>query len=147
MVIDLVYRNLTSKRAYTKAFFEHILKKSAQIARLRGTLELSVSLVGPARMRALNKKYRRKDRSTDVLSFPLYDKLPKRYNEVSLGDIFISPAIVAQKARKQRKSEKEYMAWATVHGFLHLAGYDHERSAAEEKKMDALEVKILNRLK
>jgi probable rRNA maturation factor len=53
---------------------------------------------------------------------------------------------VALKAREQGTSARRYMEWSAVHGFLHLLGYDHERSIREEKKMFALEKKILKNL-
>ena len=144
-MLDLLFRNSTSKKAYSRAFFEAVLTRAVKVAKLQGTVAVSVSLVGPVKMRSLNKKYRHVDKPTDVLSFPLYEKLPKRYTTIDLGDIFICQAVVIQKAKEEGMPEREYLAWAAVHGFLHLTGYDHERSAKEEKKMSALERKILTK--
>jgi len=100
---------------------------------------LSVALVGPERIKALNKKYRKKDRITDVLSFPE----PKRAawlkkgsilkNE--LGEIIICPAVIKENAKKFKSSFKKELARTLIHGILHLLGLDHEKGEKEAKKM------------
>jgi probable rRNA maturation factor len=103
----------------------------------RTRVELSVNIVTPARMRILNKTYRGKDKPTDVLSFPLLTKREvstrmKKSGILPIGDIFIN-----------RSDARQKLAFLVVHGFLHLLGYDHEVSLREEKKMFALQDKIL----
>ena len=90
-------------------------------------IDLSVSLIGRAEMRRINKKYRKVDRPTDVLSFT--------YND--FGEILISPQVVKENAKKYGENSKEEMARALIHGILHILGYDHEgrNERAEKMKM------------
>lgn len=134
-MVDLVFRNHTKEKAFGPLFFKKVLSVAARKSGLdkKGRIEVSVTLLGPARMRAMNKRYRGVDAPTDVLSFPL--DVPrvsglagsgtKRYNEIALGDIFICPSFALKNAGRDGFSPKEAIAWRTVHGFLHLAGYDH----------------------
>lgn len=97
-------------------------------------------------MRELNKKYRNKDKVTDVLSFPMVEESEK-LETLDLGDIFICLSFAKNEAKSENISIEEKLAQLTVHGFLHLIGYDHEKSKKEEIKMFGLENKILNNLK
>jgi rRNA maturation RNase YbeY len=100
----------------------------------RGRAELSLSLVDDAEMRTLNRRYRAKDRPTDVLAFPLHEPpLPARV--ASLGDVVISIDTAAVAARQQRRSLARCLDALVIHGVLHLLGYDHEISAAEARRM------------
>lgn len=146
-MLDLVFRNTTGGRAFGRKYFEEALRAAIKAARLPyRTIEVSVSLVGPAKMRALNKKYRHKDAPTDVLSFPLGERYGKGYTIFTAGDLFLCLSYAKTKAADQGIPFKEYVAWMTVHGFLHLIGYDHERSKKAEQKMSAMETKILKKL-
>ena len=104
---------------------------------------LSVRIVGEARSRALNARYRRKNRPTNVLSFEGAGLLPDGRNY--LGERVICAPVVAREARSQGKTPPAHWAHMTVHGVLHLLGFDHER-AAEAVKMAAREIQILDRL-
>jgi probable rRNA maturation factor len=109
-------------------------------ARSRGR-EISVSLVGAARSRALNAHYRGRDHATNVLSFPA----PPHGAAGSaglLGDLVICPAVLRAEARAQHKSARAHWAHLVVHGVLHLAGYDHER-ADQARRMERREVRVL----
>ena len=110
------------------------------------TLECGVVVVGSARMRTLNAKWRGKDVPTDVLSFPLPAPAIDGYTRVSLGDLFICPAVVRQRARAWGTTVRYQMMWTIVHGLLHLAGHDHEKGAAAAQRMEALEQTILQSL-
>ncbi len=145
-MFDLVFRNQTTRKTFGQAFFTLLLKAALGVLKPKGVVEVSVSLIGPARSRALNKKWRKKDAPTDVLSFPLGDTHIPQYNEGITGDIVLCLAVCRSKAREAGMSERAYVAWAFVHGVLHLAGYDHEKSPAAEKKMFAVEKKILKKL-
>jgi probable rRNA maturation factor len=105
--------------------------------------ELSVLLVGPAASRALNARYRGRDRPTNVLSFPA----PALAASSSglLGDVVICPAVVRAEARAQHKSARAHWTHLVVHGVLHLAGYDHER-AADAARMERREIRVLRGL-
>ena len=104
---------------------------------------LSVLVVGSARSRSLNFRYRRKDKSTNVLSFRGPGPSPDGRNY--LGELVICAPVVAREALAQRKSRESHWAHMTVHGVLHLLGFDHERGA-EAAIMAAREIQILDRL-
>ncbi|MEX2090850.1 MAG: rRNA maturation RNase YbeY [Candidatus Paceibacterota bacterium] len=146
-MIDLVFKNYTTPRktssrgrqkAPGRKFFEKILDKSYKILKLKSNLELSVNLVGEVKIKQLNKKYRNKNKPTDVLSFPLGD---------GSGDIFICLSIAKKEAKSENISIEAKFSQLTVHGFLHLQGYDHEKSKKDAEKMFGVESKILNTLK
>jgi probable rRNA maturation factor len=104
---------------------------------------LSVRVVGEARSRSLNSRYRRKDKPTNVLSFAGAGMAPD--GRLFLGELVICAPVVALEARAQNKSLKAHWAHMTVHGVLHLLGFDHER-ASEAVKMASREIQILDRL-
>ncbi len=99
--------------------------------------ELSVSLVGDAEMRTLNRTYRRRDRPTDVLAFAFDDDtLPaSAAARRLLGDVVISIETAAAQARVSRCRLAARVDALLIHGVLHLVGYDHEISPAEERRM------------
>ncbi len=92
---------------------------------------LSLVFCGNQTIRRLNRRFRKKDRPTDVLSFPIREKgCDGRYY---LGDIIISvPKAFSQCGRVEAKLEKE-LDWLTIHGFLHLLGYDHGQGIEAEE--------------
>ena len=116
------------------------LRQWARAARGRGNGEITLRIVGPAESRALNRRYRKKDKPTNVLSFPYDDPAPDRKRV--LGDVVICAAVVAREAREQGKRPAAHWAHMVVHGVLHLRGYDHNR-AADAKVMEARERAIL----
>ena len=89
--------------------------------------ELALSTVGATRMRTLNRRYRGKDKPTNVLLFPpSRTRLSRGADPRPLGDVVICPAVLRREAREQGKAERAHWAHLVVHGTLHLAGYDHE---------------------
>lgn len=96
--------------------------------------ELSLTLVDDAAMRELNRRYRGKDRPTDVLSFPLHEP-PVPADAASLGDVVISIDTAAAAAAERRRPLAACLDDLVIHGVLHLLGYDHEISRAEERRM------------
>jgi probable rRNA maturation factor len=104
---------------------------------------LSIRVVGTARSRSLNAHYRRKDKPTNVLSFGGAGLGPEGRNY--LGELVICAPVVACEAHAQGKSPESHWAHMTVHGVLHLLGFDHEQPG-EARKMAAREVQILDRL-
>ena len=101
--------------------------------------EVSVTFCDNEYIKKLNKEYRNKDSATDVLSFPLYD-LSNEADEpiiddgaLELGDIVISIERAKEQAKEIGNTFLEEIAFLTVHSTLHLLGYDHERSAEDEK--------------
>jgi rRNA maturation RNase YbeY len=106
--------------------------------------ELSVELVGDARMRRLNRLYRRKDRTTDVLAFPMRES--DNPCPMLLGDVVISVPTAFRQAGEAGRSPNDEIAALLVHGVLHLCGYDHERSDKEAARMHRRERAILKAL-
>jgi probable rRNA maturation factor len=105
--------------------------------------ELSVLLVGPARSRSLNRRYRGRDRSTNVLSFPAAGRSPGHPR--ALGDLVICPQLLRREARAQGKAMRAHWMHLVIHGTLHLIGYDHQRPA-EAQRMERREARLLRSL-
>ncbi len=106
--------------------------------------DLAIRIVDEKEGRALNHHYRGKDYATNVLSFPaeLPEGLPKGVKLPLLGDLVLCAPVVAREAREQRKPLGAHYAHLTVHGCLHLLGWDHE-DAQEAEAMERLEREIL----
>ncbi|HEY2466025.1 MAG TPA: rRNA maturation RNase YbeY [Steroidobacteraceae bacterium] len=115
----------------------------AALGPIAGPLVLSVRVVGNARSRSLNLRYRRKDKPTNVLSFAGAGLAPD--GRSFLGELVICAPLVALEARAQDKTLRAHWAHLTIHGVLHLMGFDHVRRR-EARKMAAREIQILDRL-
>jgi probable rRNA maturation factor len=111
-------------------------------ARLTGaTGEVAVLLTDDAEMRELNRRWRGKDRPTDVLSFP--SRAPGADGDMPfLGDVAISHGVAARDAAVLGRPFTAHFAHLLAHGVLHLLGHDHE-TEADAARMEPLEVKIL----
>ena len=123
--------------------------KSVKGADFEKRVELSVVLAGDAEVRKLNRRYRKKDKTTDVLSFPLLEGLPLKPGGngiIPLGDIVISVPQTRRQAAQQGKDFREELALLLTHGILHLLGYDHVTKAGE-KKMFGLQNRLLEKWK
>ncbi len=105
--------------------------------------EVAVLLADDARLHALNREFRRRDKPTNVLSFP--DGGARPGGAVALGDVALAFETCAAEARAQRKTLRAHMVHLAVHGVLHLLGHDHLR-AREAARMEALEREVLARL-
>ena len=103
--------------------------------------ELGILFVGDQRMRGLNRRYRGKDRTTDVLAFPMRG-VPHSSSHL-LGDVVIAVPTAARQAKQGHRSLDEELTVLLVHGILHLCGYDHERSEKEARRMHRRERMIL----
>jgi probable rRNA maturation factor len=106
--------------------------------------DLAIRVVGTKEGRALNRHYRGRDYATNVLSFPadLPQGLPPGVRMPLLGDLVLCAPVVAREARAQRKPLNAHYAHLTVHGALHLLGWDHA-DAREAEAMEQLEREIL----
>ena len=108
--------------------------------------DLAVRIVDAKEGRALNRHYRGKDHATNVLSFPADMaegvKLPKGVRMPLLGDLVLCAPVIAKEAREQDKSPSVHYAHLTVHGVLHLLGWDHAHDVDAEC-MENLEREIL----
>ncbi|NCO83161.1 MAG: rRNA maturation RNase YbeY [Nitrospirae bacterium] len=139
---------------------QKIRRDSAALLRLLRLkdAELSILFVNDRQMKELNHKYRGIDRTTDVLSFPQYERsalrtppyppLSKGGTEegVVLGDIVINLQAAKRQAHEDGLSFTGELQWLLVHGVLHLIGYDHERSKYAERKMRTMEKELLGHL-
>jgi probable rRNA maturation factor len=110
----------------------------------KNTLICSLLLSGTTEIKKLNKKFRKKNQSTDVLSFPFHEKkqlnnIIKREKEIYLGDIIINLSKIKNKDNKTRFQEELNKLW--IHGLLHLLGYDHT-SNTKYLQMQKLENKF-----
>jgi probable rRNA maturation factor len=110
--------------------------------------EITVILTGDAEIKVLNRDYRGKNKPTNVLSFPLWDKMadmPPVKEPLPIGDIVISLETLKREALDQKKPLKSHFTHMLVHGFLHLFGYDH-MTEEEAETMESLEIAILKTL-
>ena len=110
--------------------------------------DLSIRMVDLAESQQLNADYRGKDKPTNVLSFPsdLPEEMAAMIGYRPLGDLVICWPVVQAEAAEQQKAVLDHLCHLTVHGVLHLLGYDHETSDADAEEMEALEVEILEKL-
>ena len=106
-------------------------------ARARG--DVAVALAGDAQVRALNRRYRRKDRPTDVLSFRVASALRRTPLEslATLGDIVIATGVAKRQAREAGHSEQTELRVLALHGLLHLLGYDHDGGDGRMARVEA----------
>ena len=125
--------NLT-RRKINEKIFQEVFSAAQKI--LKGkTKETSLVLTDNERIKEINKKYRRKNEITDVLSFE------------ELNEIFISLSRAQAQARERKIGLNCELTRLFVHGIVHLAGYDHEKSAKKAERMFAIEGRILRSLK
>ena len=110
------------------------------------TAELSILITGDAEIRELNRKYRKKEKPTDVLSFPQTDESEPSCVHNLLGDIVISVETAARQAEENGVTFLSEIDRLLVHGVLHLTGYDHERSPLDAKKMRAKERALIKKI-
>ena len=131
--------NLTAN-SIDKSFFEKIV--NLVLKGEKKSEEISIVLIGPAKMRKLNKQYSGKNRTTDVLSFgklqPLEFKFPPG-KEKELGEIVICLREVRKNTKRLKSIFETELARVLIHGILHLLGYNHEKSEKEAKKMQEKE--------
>ena len=114
------------------------LKQSG--AKVKGAAELSILLTNDEEQHALNKEWRGKDSSTNVLSFPQIEPFGPVVG--ILGDITLARETLEREAVELEKSFNDHFTHLVVHGFLHILGYDHITDA-EALQMESLETKIL----
>lgn len=146
-MIDLVFKNTTEYNSIPEPFFEEIFSICAEFLEMADKqIELSLNFVDSEEMRNLNKRYRQKDKNTDVLSFPLDDDKLSKYGIIPLGDIFVCPDFVKKDSEDRGIGFLEELIRVCIHGFLHLAGYDHELSKKDEEIMIDMQEKILKEL-
>jgi probable rRNA maturation factor len=135
IVDDPLWRNAGAELV---ASVRRAVRSAFESAKEKVFREATVLLTNDAKLQELNRKFRRKSKPTNVLSFPSPDA---RY----AGDIAIAYGVTSREARKSGKSIHDHALHLAVHGALHLLGYDHE-TAREARIMEPLEVQILAKL-
>ena len=141
---------------FTKPFIKRVLERALKhLNQPSELLEMSLSIVSPEQIQELNKSFREVDKVTDVLSFPTCDN-PTRgaitvvcedvnpeTDLVNIGDIVICMERAKEQAKEYGHSLKRELAFLSLHGLLHLLGYDHIEED-DEKQMVALQKEILD---
>ncbi|GAA4815730.1 endoribonuclease YbeY [Marinicella pacifica] len=121
--------------------FQNWLNQIAKKLNISG--EVCIKIVDKTESRDLNSTYRQKDKPTNVLSFP--SEIPDFVDSNHLGDLAICAPVVEEEALEQNKSINNHWAHLTIHGCLHLLGYDHIEDT-EAEAMEALEIELLAEL-
>ena len=138
---NIWFNRIKNKNNYFK---KKLIKLSKVMPKLKKKYEISILLSSSKEIKELNKKFRKKNKVSDVLSFPFWDELnPKIFknNNIYLGDIAICFEVINGRAKNKNFKLEFDKAW--VHGFLHLLGYDHNNEK-NYKKINNLEKKIIN---
>ena len=133
--LSVVLLNRQRQRRVSAPRLRGVLRAAAAALRVKG--EMSLVLAGDCLLRRLNRDYRGKDKTTDVLSFP------GGGGEAGLGDVVISVARAERNARGLGRSLAQELDVLALHGFLHVLGYDHE---TDDGAMDRLEGRLRRRL-
>ncbi len=115
-------------------------------------LSISVLLTNDEEIKNINQQYRKKNKATNVLSFPMFDLAPEQYDEIfmtpitpiMLGDVVLSLPYLREEAERLAIAFEHHLAHLWVHGLLHLLGYDHinEHDAVQ---METMEISILQK--
>lgn len=112
---------------------------------IEGQADVVVLLCNDAEMRELNREYRKKDKATNVLSFPAPKAMRIKGVLEHLGDVALGLETCVREAQEQGKTLKNHVMHLSVHGTLHLLGYDH-MTDEEAEEMESLERDILKGL-
>jgi len=142
------YIQLKTKRPFSQKNLKKIISQTAKELKFKKKFGLSVLLVGDKQIKDLNKKYRHKNKITDVLSFSqkegdIFPLSPKERDY--LGEIIICYPQVKRQAKFFNQTIEKEFALLLIHGFLHLLGFDDQTSSGY-KKMENLQNKILARI-
>ena len=150
---EIIYQDVEEKSEYEE-IIRKVLTECFKEEKLENSkLYITITLTTPEKIQEVNKKYRNIDKTTDVLSFPMFEKeeLEEKIKENDficediLGDIIISIDKVKEQAIEYNHSFERELSYMIVHGFYHLMGYDHIEEE-DKKEMRPKEEKILNRL-
>lgn len=151
--VQIEHLNITEQKQYEK-LIKQVIEACFEEEKLISTnLYISITLTNLEQIQEINKNYRKIDKATDVLSFPMFEKeelehiIQNQPNEVEdvLGDIIICLPKVEEQAKEYGHSVQRELAYMLVHGFYHLMGYDHIEEE-DKKKMRPKEEHILNQL-
>lgn len=137
--------SITNEYGYDKdySFLDDVINRCLKHEKVKNA-NFSIVFVDTEKIQYLNKTYRNIDRITDVISFAFEDNAKVVYNSVRfLGEIYICIPRMIEQSVAYGHSEMRELAFLTVHGLLHLLGYDH-MTEVDEKEMFALQEVILN---
>jgi probable rRNA maturation factor len=115
-------------------------------------ISFSLEFCSSAKIKKLNNEYRKKNKVTDVLSFPIFQTLRKNNSEIKqlpvleVGDVVICSDVAKAQAKEFKITFEQENIHLLVHGFLHLIGFDHEKNQREEKIMFSLEEKLVKNI-
>ena len=145
MEITINYSDMRFFDEETEALILRVLEKGAELQQVPEEAEISVLICDAPVIHELNRTYRNVDAPTDVLSFALNegDEEDLEEEEAALGDIVINIDRAAEQAEEYGHSREREIAYLSVHGFLHILGYDHYEEE-EKKEMRAAEEAILS---
>lgn len=120
-----------------KMLVRQAIEATLDYEKITQDVEISVTFCGHEYIQKLNAEYRHKDTTTDVLSFPLYEKeeIGETEGMLSLGDIVLNLERAEEQAKEIGHSFAHEAAFLCIHSTLHLLGYDHELSAEDEEQM------------
>jgi probable rRNA maturation factor len=135
IAVDVVTKN--KKWVGKEKLVERLAKKLISLVK-SDAQELAISLVSDRQMKKINLQFRDKNKPTNVLSFPAFDRL-------FLGDIVIAYETLEREAKEQKKKFNDHLTHLILHSILHLLGHDHEEEKMAQK-MEKLEIKILKQL-
>ncbi len=111
------------------------------------TSEVSIVIVGDEEITRLNRQYLQRNRPTNVIAFPMASGDAVALPSPLLGDVVISAETAKRQAEAAGRNAGEEILVLMIHGVLHLLGYDHEKNAAERRKMEAKERELLRRVR
>lgn len=143
--------NLTTVEV-DEEFLQRIVNGVLKGEKIKDEIELSIALIGPGRMRKLNKQYRAKNRVTDVLAFPESKvsfekfKIGPLAKVKGLGEIVICPREVKKNAGRVNSGLDKELATVLIHGVLHLLGYEHEKGEKQAQEMEKKQEEYLDEL-
>lgn len=126
--------NLTKIDA-DKRLLLRVAKKVLKGENIEKEIELSIVLAGPGKIKELNRKYRKKNEITDVLSFGEISAGKNENFLKDLSEIVICPEVVKKNAKINKVSFEKELVRVLIHGILHIAGYDHEKNLGRAKEM------------
>ena len=159
---EIIYKGIDTNDEYEKTI-KKVVDKCFEVENLQNTnLYMSITLTNPEEIKTINKQYRKINKATDVLSFPMFEKeeldtmvqdsakkdqVDDTENQVRdiLGDIVISIQKVQEQAKEYGHSFERELSYMVVHGFYHLMGYDH-MVEDDKKQMRKKEENILEKL-
>ena len=151
MMVNLDFSVLDNKWNETLPNFKKVIKKASNhvfdelIQFKNKDYEISFLMVNNGYIKELNANYRSKDSATNVLSFPMMDGNSLQHENI-LGDIVISIDKILSESLDQKIDTYKYLSKISIHGILHLLGYDHVLDN-DYMVMNQLEEKIINKIK